>query len=237
MADLRTILESLLGVCHVMESFNSTTIDQLGYLETSVRAEECIRLLGTILAQLTEITRQRRIQIGDHNMQLQEDFHQLCTTFEQSYYRFLHRTTDTIDELNFSCHRERITGPGRPRVVITRQQIEALREINFSWSCIGRLLDVSERTLERRQEFQMPMGRACYSSVADNELDHIISEIIGLSPNAGETLIQGVLRHRGLLLQRRRMRESLSRVDPISRLLHQRQLIYRRHYQHGTRKC
>ena len=136
MADLRTILESLLGVFHEMESFNSTTIDQftnLGYLETlSVRAEECIRLLRTILARLTEITRQRRIQIGDHNMQLQEDFHQLCTAFEQSYYRFLHRTTDTIDELNFSCHRERITGPGRPRVVITRQQIEALREIHFS---------------------------------------------------------------------------------------------------------
>ena len=81
MADLRTILESLLGVFHEMESFNSTTIDQftnLGYLETlSVRAEECIRLLRTILARLTEITRQRRIQIGDHNMQLQEDFHQL----------------------------------------------------------------------------------------------------------------------------------------------------------------
>ena len=109
---LRTILESLLGVFHEMESFNSTTIDQLGYLETlSARAEECICLLRTILARLTEITRQRRIQIGDHNMQLQEDFHQLCTTFEQSYYRFLHRTTDTIDELNFSCHRKRITGP------------------------------------------------------------------------------------------------------------------------------
>ena len=236
MADLRTILESLLGVFHEMESFNSTTIDQLGYLETlSVRAEECIRLFRTILARLTEITRQRRIQIGDHNMQLQEDFHQLCTTFAESYYRFLHRTTDTIDELNFSCHRERITGPGRPRVVITRQQIEALREIHFSWSCIARLLGVSERTLERRrQEFQMPMGRACYSSVADNELDHIISEIIGLSPNAGEILIQGALRHRGLLLQRRRVRESLSRVDPISRLLRRRQLIYRRHYQVRT---
>ena len=78
------------------------------------------------------------------------------------------------------------------------------------------------------------MGRACYSSVADNELDHIISEIIGLSPNAGETLVQGALRHRGLLLQRRRVRESLSRVDPISRLLCRRQLIDRRHYQVRT---
>jgi transposase InsO family protein len=236
MADLRSILESVHGVFYEMESFNSRTIDQftnLGYLETlNVRAEECIRLLRTILGRFTEITRQRRDwQLGDHNM-LREDFHQLCTTFERSYYCFLHSTTDSIDELNFSCHRERVTGPGRPRVVITRQQIEALREIHFSWSCIARLLGVSERTLERRrQEFQMPMGRACYSSIGDNELDHIISGIIGLSPNAGETLVQGALRHRGLLIQRRRVRESLSRVDPISRLLRRRQLIYRRHYQ------
>ena len=215
MVDQRSILESVHGVFYEMESFNSTTIDQftnLGYLETlNVCAEECIRLLRTILERFTEITRQRYDwQLGDHNM-LREDFHQLCTTFERSYYCFLHSTTDLIDELNFSCHRERVTGPGRPCVVITRQQIEAFREIHFSWSCIARLLGISERTLERRrQEFEMPMGRACYSSIDDNKLDHIISGIIGLSPNAGETLVQGALRrHCGLLIQRGCVCESL----------------------------
>ena len=93
-------------------------------------------------------------------------------------------------------------------------------------------LGVSERTLERRrQEFQMPTGRACYSNICDEELDRVVAGIIGSSPNAGETLVQGALRHRGLLLQRRRVRGSLLRVDPISRLLRRRQLIYRRHYQ------
>jgi transposase InsO family protein len=239
MADLRSILESVNGVFNDMESFNnSTAIDHeqstnLGYLETlTVRAEECIRLLRTIIGRLTDVTRQR---LGDNNMQvmqLWEDFHQLCTIFERSYYSFLDQNVPSTDAYNFSCYREKITGPGRPRVIITRQQIEALRELHFSWSCIARLLGVSERTLERRrQEFQMPMGRACYSSVSDNELDYIISGIVRTSPNAGVTLVQGALRHRGLMIQRQRVRESLSRVDPISRLLRRRQLIYRRHYQ------
>ena len=77
----------------------------------------------------------------------------------------------------------------------------------------------------------MPMRRACYSNIGDDELDRIISEIIGLSPNPGETLVQGALRHRGFLIQRRRVRASLLRVDPISRLLRRRQLIYCRCYQ------
>lgn len=77
----------------------------------------------------------------------------------------------------------------------------------------------------------MPIGQNCYSDITDDELDRIVSEIIQISPNAGETLVQGALRHRGLRIQRRRVRESILRVDPISRLLRRRQLIYRRRYQ------
>ena len=236
MADLRSILESVVSLFNEIESFNSGATDQftnLGYLETlNVRAEECIRLLRTLLQRISEITRERQGQSINHNMQLRDDFQQICNAFERSYYRFLQSTTASTDQLNFSCQTERTSVPGRPRVIITRQQIEALREIHFSWSCVARLLGVSERTLDRRRrEFQMPMGRACYSNIGDDELDRIISEIIGLSPNAGETLVQGALRHRGFLIQRRRVRASLLRVDPISRLLRRRQLIYRRCYQ------
>lgn len=234
MADLRSILESVLNVFNEIESLCFPAVDQfinLGHLETlNVRAEECLRLLQTTVRRVTEITRER--QETERDIQLRGDFEQLCAVFERSYSRFVQNIPDSAHGLNFRCERERLFGPGRPRVVITRQQIEALREIHFSWSSIAILLGVSERTLERRrEEFEMPKGRACYADISDEELDRIVSEILELTPDTGETLVQGALRHRGLLVQRRRVRESLLRVDPISRLLRRRQLIYRRRYQ------
>ena len=37
------------------------------------------------------------------------------------------------------------TGPGRPPIIIQRDQIEFLRELQFSWAKIARLLGVSQR--------------------------------------------------------------------------------------------
>ena len=233
MADLRSILENVLSVFNEINSCSFPSVDQpvnLGRLETlNIRAEECLRLLRTTVRRVTEIQENQRT---DSFFQLRRDFEQLCTAFETAYNRFVESIPNSNYDLNFRCQRERVFGPGRRTVVITRQQIEALREIHFSWSSIARLLGVSERTLERRRrEFQMPIGKACYSDISDEELDRIVSQIIGLTPNAGETLVQGALRRRGLSVQRRRRRESILRVDPISRLLRRRQLIYRRHYQ------
>ena len=52
-------------------------------------------------------------------------------------------------------------GVGRPRVEITQEQIEVLRNrLGFRWADIARMFGVSTRTLNRRrQEFGMQLGQ------------------------------------------------------------------------------
>lgn len=42
-------------------------------------------------------------------------------------------------------------GPGRPALNITKEQIEYLRSIHFSWEKIAQLLHISVSTLQRRR--------------------------------------------------------------------------------------
>lgn len=75
---------------------------------------------------------------------LGHNFQDLCAIFERSYHNLIQNLTELSDELMTD---EREGRPGRPRVLINRQQLEALREIHFSWSSIARLLGVSGSVL------------------------------------------------------------------------------------------
>ena len=70
--------------------------------------------------------------------------------------------------------------PGRPSFFISRSQLEAFMELGFSNSTIARMLCISERTLQRRRaELGLPVGRSMlYSSISDEELDEIVSDIM-----------------------------------------------------------
>ena len=76
----------------------------------------------------------------------------------------------------------------------------------------------------------MGIGSARYSDILDAELDDTVAEILEDSPNAGEVMINGQLRAHGITMQRYRLRQSLYRVDPISRSLRQAVVIVRREY-------
>lgn len=116
---------------------------------------------------------------------------------------------------------------GRPRLVVSREQIEGLQALGFSWSKIATMLGVSRSTLlRRRDEFHISK----YSTLSDAELDRVVSEILSQAPRSGETLVVGSLRSRGLTVKRERLRDSIMRVDPISRLLRRRRCIKRRKY-------
>ena len=74
--------------------------------------------------------------------------------------RFVFRVMTKYEERNsveatesnsFACPITKLTGAGRPVIVIEREQIEFLRELHFSWVKIASLLGISESTLRRRR--------------------------------------------------------------------------------------
>ena len=55
-----------------------------------------------------------------------------------------------------------------------------------------------------------------HSTISDNDLDLLVRGILQITPRIGYRLVQGALRSRGLRIQRRRVLESLQRVDPVT---------------------
>ena len=122
---------------------------------------------------------------------------------------------------------------GRPgfRNVISESQLRFLHDnLGLRWVDIARCLGVSERTLRRwRYQFGLTLNRN-FTNMSNEQLDGHVRVILQNTPNVGLSLTRGALRARGLNVQRERVRESMNRVDPLSRTVHHSHFITRRVY-------
>ena len=105
-------------------------------------------------------------------------------------------------------------GRGRKCYEITKDQVEHLRSLYFSWEAIAGILQVSVSTLQRRRK-EFGLSDSAYSEISDDELDEMYRGITGspttgiLTPNIGRRRFIGALRSRGLNVQRWRVTECL----------------------------
>ena len=116
---------------------------------------------------------------------------------------------------------------------ILQEQLQTLHsDGGFRWADIGRILGVSERTLRRRRhEFGLPVGVGeDFSDVSNDDLEEYVREILEVTPSAGQRLVEGGFRQKGLRIQRYRIQESIRRVDPVVSTLRAAQQIIRRVY-------
>uniref|UniRef100_A0A8C6VTM3 Integrase catalytic domain-containing protein n=1 Tax=Nothobranchius furzeri TaxID=105023 RepID=A0A8C6VTM3_NOTFU len=91
------------------------------------------------------------------------------------------------------------------------------------------LLSVSRQTFYiLLKDHNIPASK--YVSISDEQLDTIISQIKTGHPNIGEVMLMGHLRSRDIVVQRRRLRESLHRVDPVGIQSRRRSSVVRRVY-------
>ena len=121
---------------------------------------------------------------------------------------------------------------GRPKFDITEDHLSFLLGLGFSVPLISSLLETSTRTVERRMAKYGLQSRSYYSTLSDAELDAIVGNIMHEFPNAGYTRMTGLLRSRGQIVQRERIRASMKRVNPegvMLRSLHL-SIIKRRKY-------
>ena len=146
----------------------------------------------------------------------------------QDYISRFNERFNNFEQKGEECYRcpyeerdETNKGAGRPR---------------FSWTKIAEMLGVSEKTIRRRRhELGMVVGYySSYSDIPDDELDVFVGRIIDLSSQSGERMLLGSLRAQGIKVQRHRLRESIGRVDPLSREMRRRMAINRRVYSVST---
>lgn len=76
---------------------------------------------------------------------------------------------------------------GCPKLCVSQDHLQGLIDMDLSVPCISKLLRVSVRTVQRRmQEWDISI-RDCYSSMTDNELDCLVTEIKRDSSNLGKS--------------------------------------------------
>ena len=163
---------------------------------------------------------------------IKQYFQEVMALFQERISRILERLN--IEEGgNYSCPKINDNGGiGRPKFLITKEQIDGLRSLHFSWKKIAEMLGVSERTVRRRrQEFDMAIGNSVtFSEIDDDELDIFVRHILHYSPESGERMLMEALKGFGVKVQRARLRNSIERVDPVSREMRRRTAIHRRVY-------
>jgi hypothetical protein len=87
---------------------------------------------------------------------------------------------------------------GRPKLQITKEELQHYFDIYKSWKEVASSLDVSERTLQRRRtELAMSTSgrsgpRGTYSDISEDDLCTVIREILSILPNAGELHFWGM---------------------------------------------
>ena len=107
---------------------------------------------------------------------------------------------------------------GRPRFLVTQDQLEHLRSLSFTWTDISSLLGVSRMTIYRCcQEFGMvddPHG-----TLNDDQLRTVMTQLRREQAYYAETMVMGQLRAMGYCVSRERVRESIRSTDPINTAL------------------
>lgn len=119
---------------------------------------------------------------------------------------------------------------GRPAYDIPLVQLEYLVESRFSVPQISNLLGVSVSTIRRRMSMYNLSIRETFSSLSDHQLDEKVQEAHDLFPAWGYRSMYGHLLSQGIRVQYRRVRESLSRVDPEGSVMRRLSHIRRRQY-------
>lgn len=223
-------LQRLLNILQAGKDLFSQIQRNLFVSDTGIAETLCRRsqeFIGTLLLVLRENVWPQFI--ADNAIRVATEFQNLINHFEERFHRF-----DQADELHYACPNEVVDEDqsGRPRLLIPKEQLEGLRSLGFSWSTIGKMLCVSERTIRRRRaDYEMPLGNSGnFSSISDDQLDEEVRSILQVSPNSGERMMVGGIIARGLIVQRRRVRASIVRIDPVSRELRRHTIAYRRVY-------
>ncbi|CAM4549610.1 unnamed protein product [Leuciscus chuanchicus] len=106
---------------------------------------------------------------------------------------------------------------GRPKVTVTRQQLEFLVTQGYTIKRMAQLLGCSASFLYKRTKaLGLPTRNSMSRSLTDEELEQHIRRLHGLYPRSGNEMMRALLRAEGLLVSRQRVRVMLTNIDPAA---------------------
>ena len=108
--------------------------------------------------------------------------------------------------------------PRRGRPDISREQLQYLSSLSFSWSQIAALVGVSRMTVYRRRaEFDMLNDVREHMTI--DEVKRHVTEMRLQSPNMGESMAIGRFRALGFQVSRDQVRQAIRETDPLNTAL------------------
>ena len=108
-------------------------------------------------------------------------------------------------------------------------QLEYLREMRLTWEQCADILLVSRTTLWRRCR-EMGLCVHTYTNIPQQELDAIVERLVSDFPRSGTIMIWGHLRSLNIFVPRRKVRDSLIRINPTNVHLRATTTVTRRTY-------
>ena len=159
----------------VEQLFRHHNTDDVGLAERLVaRADDCIGVLQAVLREVSEIranqTRHDLIALIEEVQHHREYYESWIIQIEPHC---------SFNPLSNTCPLRSPTGHrGRPAYDISKDDLECLFEMGFSYQQSARIIGVSERTLRRRrEEFGLPVGSS-YTDMSDDALDGLVRTIL-----------------------------------------------------------
>ena len=150
--------------------------------------------------------------------------HANLMNLHESLHASLHQWMDYSNVLESQRTLNSYTPPfeqsmrGRPRFDISKEQLQHLRSLSFSWTAIADMLKVTCMTIYRRR-VKYGLLDESHSSISDQELTERVQEILVQHPQVGQTFVLGRLRSLGYRVTRKRVRRAIYSVDPLSTAL------------------
>ena len=118
---------------------------------------------------------------------------------------------------------------GRPEIVITRQELQNLLNLQFSQVEISKLYGCSHQTIRRILRYEL-QELVSFSEISDKDLDNLVIKLAATFPNAGQNTLAGYLQSCNLRIQKQRIRDTMARIDPEGTALRTRNIFHRREY-------
>ena len=181
------------------------------------RLHNCVQVLSRVLSNvLSVVNESQELTTLHHCLSELIDCCKSLVTLWQNYVDCMDATLVSMAPSDGYVVPITVHGRGRPQLAISRDQLEYLRSLNFSWSEIARLLGVSRMTIHRRRQHFNLDESDIRQSISDQDLNTFLREFRTQMPNAGETVVMGQLRSLGYHVCRQRLREAIRRTDPLN---------------------
>lgn len=102
---------------------------------------------------------------------------------------------------------------GQPKLVISKECLQNLIDMQLSIPCVAKLLGVCKRTVYRRMREYGLSVTGSYSNLTDEELDNLVRSVKLKMPHIGYRMMKGELQAMGHRVRWDQVSASMHRVD------------------------